>query len=56
MSMWRVKLERKNTLSKTQDGRVKFDYANANTEDEAKRQVLTFPRNKAFIAVEVRRV
>lgn len=56
MSMWRVKLERKNTLSKTQDGRVKFDYAEADNEESAKRQVESFPRNKAFIATEAKRV
>ncbi len=53
--MWRIKLERKNTLNQNQAGRVKYDYASAATEDEAKKQVESFPRNKAFIATEARR-
>ena len=30
--MWRIKLERKNTLNQNQAGRVKYDYASAATE------------------------
>lgn len=53
--MWRVKLERKNTLNQNQAGRVKYDYADADTEEEAKKQVESFQRNRAFIAIEARR-
>ena len=54
--MWRVKLERKHTLNQNQAGRVKYDYAAAANEEAAKKQVESFPRNKAFIAIEARRV
>ena len=53
--IWRVKLERKHTLNQNQAGRVKYDYAAAANEEEAKKQVESFPRNKAFIATEARR-
>lgn len=53
--MWRVKLERKHTLNQNQAGRIKYDYANADTEAEAKKQVEGFYRNKAFIAIEARK-
>lgn len=53
---WRVLLERKSTLNSNQAQRQKTDYAMAATAEEAMANVLTFQRNKAFIAINARRM